>query len=97
MAITVRALQNFIGGDWVESTGTEVRQIVSPVTGETLAEVPECERRGRRESGALGSRSATCQVVPTALFAMAGRAGNPAARTGVRATPGAGEPRRPAR
>jgi acyl-CoA reductase-like NAD-dependent aldehyde dehydrogenase len=41
MAITVRTLQNFIGGDWVESTGTEVRQIVSPVTGETLAEVPD--------------------------------------------------------
>ena len=41
MAITVRTLQNFFGGDWVESTGTEVRQIVSPVTGETLAEVPD--------------------------------------------------------
>jgi acyl-CoA reductase-like NAD-dependent aldehyde dehydrogenase len=41
MAITVRTLQNFIAGDWAESTGTEVRQIVSPVTGETLAEVPD--------------------------------------------------------
>ena len=41
MAITVRTLQNFIGGDWVESTGTEIRQIVSPVTGETLADVPD--------------------------------------------------------
>ncbi len=41
MAVTVRTLQNFIGGDWVESTGTNVRQIVSPVTGETLAEVPD--------------------------------------------------------
>jgi acyl-CoA reductase-like NAD-dependent aldehyde dehydrogenase len=41
MAITIRTLQNFIAGDWVESTGTHVRQIVSPVTGETLAEVPD--------------------------------------------------------
>jgi len=41
MATTVRTLQNFIGGDWAESTGEEVRQIVSPVTGETLAEVPD--------------------------------------------------------
>lgn len=41
MAITVRTLQNFIGGDWVESTGDHVRQIVSPVSGETLAEVPD--------------------------------------------------------
>ena len=41
MATTVRTLQNFIAGDWAESTGQEVRQIVSPVTGETLAEVPD--------------------------------------------------------
>src|ERR687894_522935 len=40
MAITVRTLQNFVGGEWVDSTGTNVKQIVSPVTGETLAEVP---------------------------------------------------------
>ena len=41
MATTVRTLQNFIGGAWAESTGENVRQIVSPVTGETLAEVPD--------------------------------------------------------
>ena len=41
MATTVRTLQNFIGGEWAESTGENVRQIVSPVTGETLAEVPD--------------------------------------------------------
>ena len=41
MATTVRTLQNFIGGAWTESTGENVRQIVSPVTGETLAEVPD--------------------------------------------------------
>jgi acyl-CoA reductase-like NAD-dependent aldehyde dehydrogenase len=41
MAITVRTLQNFIGGEWVESTGSHVREIVSPVTGEKLADVPD--------------------------------------------------------
>ena len=41
MAMTVRTLQNFVGGEWVESTGENVRAIVSPVTGETLAEVPD--------------------------------------------------------
>jgi acyl-CoA reductase-like NAD-dependent aldehyde dehydrogenase len=66
MAITVRTLQNFIGGDWVESTGTEVRQIVSPVTGETLAEVPDASaedvaraaRAARAAQPAWGARSA---------------------------------------
>jgi acyl-CoA reductase-like NAD-dependent aldehyde dehydrogenase len=41
VATTVRTLQNFIAGDWADSTGEQVRQIVSPVTGETLAEVPD--------------------------------------------------------
>ena len=40
MAVTVRTLENFIGGDWVAATGDSSRQIVSPVTGETLAEAP---------------------------------------------------------
>jgi succinate-semialdehyde dehydrogenase/glutarate-semialdehyde dehydrogenase len=40
MAVTVRTLENFVGGEWVSSTGESVRQIVSPVTGETLAEAP---------------------------------------------------------
>jgi succinate-semialdehyde dehydrogenase/glutarate-semialdehyde dehydrogenase len=40
MATTVRALQNFIGGEWVEATGEDSREIVSPVTGEKLADVP---------------------------------------------------------
>jgi succinate-semialdehyde dehydrogenase/glutarate-semialdehyde dehydrogenase len=40
VATTVRTLQNFVGGDWVEPTGDSARSIVSPVTGETLAEVP---------------------------------------------------------
>lgn len=44
MATTVRTLQNFIGGDWTESTGETTRTIVSPVTGETLAEAPDAAR-----------------------------------------------------
>ena len=40
MAVTVRTLENFVGGEWVASTGDTVRQIVSPVTGDTLAEAP---------------------------------------------------------
>ena len=41
MAVTVRKLDNFVGGDWVETTGEKVRAIVSPVTGKTLAEVAD--------------------------------------------------------
>jgi acyl-CoA reductase-like NAD-dependent aldehyde dehydrogenase len=40
MATTVRTLQNFIAGDWVEATGESARVIVSPVTGEKLADAP---------------------------------------------------------
>jgi succinate-semialdehyde dehydrogenase/glutarate-semialdehyde dehydrogenase len=40
VATTVRTLQNFVAGEWVEATGDSARSIVSPVTGETLAEVP---------------------------------------------------------
>jgi acyl-CoA reductase-like NAD-dependent aldehyde dehydrogenase len=41
MALAVRTLENFIAGTWVTATGDAVRTIVSPVTGETLAEVPD--------------------------------------------------------
>ncbi|MEO8291031.1 MAG: aldehyde dehydrogenase family protein, partial [Gaiellaceae bacterium] len=40
MATAVKTLQNFVGGDWVEATGDEAREIVSPVTGEKLADAP---------------------------------------------------------
>ena len=76
MATTVRTLQNFVGGDWVDSTGTNVRQIVSPVTGETLAEVPDASAedvdraaRAAREAqpkwGALSAwdRAAVCHAI----------------------------------
>src|SRR4051794_32316979 len=41
MALAVRTLENFVGGTWVASTGNLARPIVSPVTGETLAEAPD--------------------------------------------------------
>jgi succinate-semialdehyde dehydrogenase/glutarate-semialdehyde dehydrogenase len=41
MATTVRTLQNFIGGEWVDATGDSAREIVSPVTGEKLADAPD--------------------------------------------------------
>jgi acyl-CoA reductase-like NAD-dependent aldehyde dehydrogenase len=44
VATTVRTLQNFIGGDWVESTGESAREIHSPVTGEKLADAPDASR-----------------------------------------------------
>jgi acyl-CoA reductase-like NAD-dependent aldehyde dehydrogenase len=44
VATTVRTLQNFIAGDWVESTGESAREIVSPVTGEKLADAPDASR-----------------------------------------------------
>jgi acyl-CoA reductase-like NAD-dependent aldehyde dehydrogenase len=44
LATTVRTLQNFIAGEWVESTGESVREIVSPVTGEKLADAPDASR-----------------------------------------------------
>jgi succinate-semialdehyde dehydrogenase/glutarate-semialdehyde dehydrogenase len=44
LATTVRTLQNFVGGEWVEATGDSSREIVSPVTGEKLADVPDASR-----------------------------------------------------
>jgi acyl-CoA reductase-like NAD-dependent aldehyde dehydrogenase len=37
----VRRLENFVGGEWVAATGEAAREIVSPVTGETIAEAPD--------------------------------------------------------
>ncbi len=45
MAVTVRTLENFIDGQWVEGTGDRSRAIVSPVTGETIAEAPNASSR----------------------------------------------------
>src|SRR5581483_10718893 len=45
VAVTVRTLENFIDGQWVEGTGDRSRAIVSPVTGETIAEAPNASSR----------------------------------------------------
>jgi len=44
MATTVRVLQNFVGGEWVDATGESAREIVSPVTGEKLADAPNASQ-----------------------------------------------------
>jgi acyl-CoA reductase-like NAD-dependent aldehyde dehydrogenase len=54
MATTARTLQNFIGGDWAEATGDDAREIVSPVTGEKLADAPNASEEDIR----LAARSA---------------------------------------
>ena len=41
MAVTIRALENFVGGEWVQASSDHVREIVSPVTGEVIAEAPD--------------------------------------------------------
>ena len=41
MAVTVRVLENFVGGEWVQARSDRVREIVSPVTGEVIAEAPD--------------------------------------------------------
>ncbi len=66
MATAVRTLQAFIGGEWVEPGGDEGREVISPVTGERLAEAPgaspeDVERAGRaarRAQPAWAARSA---------------------------------------
>src|SRR5256886_16569374 len=66
MALAVRTLENFVGGKWVAATRGRARTIVSPVTGETLAEAPPgapadvdaAVAAARRAQPAWGARSA---------------------------------------
>ena len=44
MAVAVRTLDNFIGGEWRPPSGERFRELVSPVTGEVLAEVGDAGR-----------------------------------------------------
>jgi acyl-CoA reductase-like NAD-dependent aldehyde dehydrogenase len=44
MAVAVRTLDNFIGGEWRPATGQRIREIASPVTGEVLAEVADASK-----------------------------------------------------
>jgi acyl-CoA reductase-like NAD-dependent aldehyde dehydrogenase len=52
MATTVRTLQNFVGGEWSEPTGDSIREIVSPVTGEKLADVSDASPEDVRRAAA---------------------------------------------
>jgi succinate-semialdehyde dehydrogenase/glutarate-semialdehyde dehydrogenase len=66
MALAVRTLENFVGGTWVAATGDSARTIVSPVTGETLADAPDASiddvdsavAAARRAQPAWAARSA---------------------------------------
>src|SRR5436190_3415432 len=66
MALALRTLENFVGGTWVAATGDNARPIVSPVTGETLAEASDASpadvdaavAAARRAQPAWGARSA---------------------------------------
>ncbi len=40
MSTTVSEHQNFIGGEWVDSTGGDTMEVLNPATGEVIAEVP---------------------------------------------------------
>ena len=50
MATAVRTLENFIGGEWIEATGEDAREIVSPVTGEKLADAPNASEEDIRRA-----------------------------------------------
>ena len=41
MATTVKRHRMFVGGEWVDASSGESQAIVSPATGEALAEVPK--------------------------------------------------------
>src|SRR6476659_8637802 len=66
MALAVRTLENFVGGTWVPATGDRARTIVSPVTGESLADAPDASSAdvdaavgaARRAQPAWAARSA---------------------------------------
>jgi 1-pyrroline dehydrogenase len=40
MSVTVRKLQNLVGGRWVDAADGGTEEIINPATGETIAEVP---------------------------------------------------------
>ena len=64
MAVTVRTLENFIGGEWVASTGESARAVVSPVTGETLAEAPNASA----VTGSVQASTASPRMVALVQF-----------------------------
>jgi len=66
MAVAVRTLDNFIGGDWRPANGERGREIASPVTGEVLAEVPDA---GREDVDAAVAAAREAQPTWAALSA----------------------------
>jgi 1-pyrroline dehydrogenase len=40
MSVSVTQYKNYVGGEWVESTGGETMEVLNPATGEAIAEVP---------------------------------------------------------
>ena len=78
MATTVRTLQNFVGGEWVEATGADAREIVSPVTGEKLADAPNASE----EDVARAARAAREAQPAWAALSAWERAEQAAASTG---------------
>jgi len=50
MTTAVRTLENFIAGEWAEATGEDARAIVSPVTGEKLADAPNASEEDIRRA-----------------------------------------------
>jgi succinate-semialdehyde dehydrogenase/glutarate-semialdehyde dehydrogenase len=57
MAVTVRTLENFIGGEWAPATSDSSRTIVSPVSGEAIAEAPDASAQDV-ERAVLAARAA---------------------------------------
>jgi 1-pyrroline dehydrogenase len=40
VSTTVESWKNYVGGEWVDSSGGETMEVLNPATGETIAEVP---------------------------------------------------------
>jgi acyl-CoA reductase-like NAD-dependent aldehyde dehydrogenase len=57
MATVVKTLQNFIGGEWMEARSDASREIVSPVTGEKLADVPDAGPEDVRAAAAAARKA----------------------------------------
>ena len=54
---TVRQIQNWIDGEWVDSTGTEVETVYNPATGEPIAYVPLSTKQDVETAVAVGKRA----------------------------------------
>ena len=57
MATTVKHHQMFIGGEWVDGSGDESQPIVSPATGQVIAEVPKATAKDVDRAVAAAKRA----------------------------------------